>query len=98
MVAVAQDHIASLTADYDQDADVLYVPIGEPRPGMGEDGPDDVVLRYSQDDHQPSGVTVLGFRENGWALRTQALAAIIAHHAGVSAAEAQDIVVNATSV
>ena len=98
MVVVAQHHTASLTADYDRDADVLYVSIGEPRPGVGEDGPDDVVLRYDQDDHQPSGVTVLGFRENGWAGRMQALAAIVAHHAGVSEAEAQEIVASATSV
>jgi len=34
MGAVAQHHTASLTADYDRDADVLYVSIGEPCPGL----------------------------------------------------------------
>jgi Protein of unknown function (DUF2283) len=98
MVAAVQHRTASLIADYDRDADVLYVSVGEPRPGFGEDGPDDVILRYDQDHRQPSGVTVLGFHENGWSGRTQALAAIIAQHVRVSEAEAQEIVASATCI
>jgi hypothetical protein len=95
MVAAVQHRTASLTADYDRVADVLYVSVGEPRPGFGDDGPDDIILRYDRDDHHPPGVTVPGFQENGWAGRKQALAAIIAHHVGVVEAEAQDIIASA---
>ena len=98
MVAAVQHHTASLTADYDRDADVLYVSVGDPRLGIGDDGPNDVILRYDQDDHHPSGVTVPGFEENGWASRKQVLAAIIAHHVGVGEAEAQDIIASATGI
>ncbi len=71
---------------------MLYLAVGEPRPGYGDDGPDGVILRYADSDNQPSGVTVVGFRQDGWAAKTRELAAIIANHVGVSATEAREIV------
>ncbi len=51
-----------------------------------------MILRYADSDNQPSGVTVVGFRQDGWAAKTRELAAIIANHVGVSATEAREIV------
>lgn len=37
------------TVSYDVDADVLYLSIGEPRPGTGEETPEGHILRYDED-------------------------------------------------
>jgi|SRR5664279_5825986 len=92
MVAVAKRTTAALTADYDRNSDVLYVTFGPPRPGYGEDGPDDVVLRYGEDDDTPSGVTVVGFRSNSWLAKSHDLAGIISQHVGVSQSVAQEVI------
>jgi len=33
MVIAAKRHAEALTADYDENADVLYIAVGQPRPG-----------------------------------------------------------------
>lgn len=53
----------SLTWDYDGEADVLYLSIGEPRPAVGVDIGDGVVLRYDEAAHDVVGLTVIGPRE-----------------------------------
>ena len=97
MVIAIEPRTRSLTADYDRDADVLYVAVGQPRPGYGDDGPDDVILRYGKADRRPSGVTVVGFQENGWPRRLRDLAAIIARHVDVNECDAWQIVGSATA-
>ena len=37
--------------DYDEDADVLYLSIDEPRPALGMDAGDGVILRYDEADN-----------------------------------------------
>jgi uncharacterized protein YuzE len=49
-------------ADYDADNDVLYLHVGEPEAGEGEETPEGHVVRYEPDTHRVVGLTVLGAR------------------------------------
>lgn len=53
---------ASLSWDYDEDADVLYVSVGEPRPALGVDVGGGVVLRYDEQARELVGLTLVGLR------------------------------------
>ena len=46
--------------DYDAEADVLYVSVGEPRATVGVDIGDGVVLRYDETTEEVIGLTVIG--------------------------------------
>ena len=85
MVAIVREH--RIDAEYDRAADVLYVSLGTPRESEGEDRPAGVVLRYGMDDNRPSGVTVIGFAENGWSRHKIKLAKIVSSHLSVSSSE-----------
>lgn len=50
------------STEYDADADVLYLSIGEPRPGVGEETPEGHILRYDETG-EFCGVTLVGVRE-----------------------------------
>lgn len=48
--------------EYDADRDVMYLSIGAPEPGYGEETPEGHILRYDlQDDF--CGITLIGIRE-----------------------------------
>ena len=49
-------------ADYDADGDVLYLHVGEPRPGEGEETPEGHVLRFVPGTHKIIGLTVINAR------------------------------------
>ncbi|MGH2880911.1 MAG: DUF2283 domain-containing protein [Solirubrobacteraceae bacterium] len=49
-------------ADYDAENDVLYLHIGEPRLGEGEETPEGHVVRYAPGTNRVVGLTVLGAR------------------------------------
>jgi uncharacterized protein YuzE len=51
-----------LTRAYDEDADVLYLALGSPRPALGVDIGDGVILRYDEVTHEVVGVTLVGVR------------------------------------
>lgn len=51
------DHV-----DYDREADVLYLSIGEPRPAVGEETPEGHVLRYGEETGELCGLTLIGPR------------------------------------
>jgi len=53
---------ANLTWDYDEEADVLYVSVGEPSPALGVDIGEGVVLRYDEPRKEVVGLTILGLR------------------------------------
>ena len=53
----------SITWDYDEEADVLYLSVGDPRPAIGIDIGDGLVLRYDEERHEVAGLTVIGLRE-----------------------------------
>ena len=53
----------SITWSFDEDADVLYLSVGEPRPAVGLDIGDGLVLRYDEARNEVVGLTVIGLRE-----------------------------------
>ena len=50
-------------ADYDADADVLYLHIGEPQSGEGEETPEGHVLRFAPGTQEIIGLTVINARQ-----------------------------------
>ena len=53
----------SLNWEYDEEADVLYISVGKPRPAVGTDIGEGVIVRYDQKKKEVAGITILGFRE-----------------------------------
>ncbi len=53
---------ASLSWDYDEEADMLYLAVGEPRPAEGVDIGEGVVLRFDPERREVIGLTVVGLR------------------------------------
>jgi uncharacterized protein YuzE len=49
-------------ADYDAENDVLYLHVGEPQVGEGEETPEGHVVRYALDNNRVVGLTALGAR------------------------------------
>jgi hypothetical protein len=49
-------------ADYDAENDVLYLHVGEPQTGEGEETPEGHVVRYAPGTHQIVGLTVMSPR------------------------------------
>lgn len=49
-------------ADYDAENDVLYLHVGEPQVGEGEETPEGHVIRYAPETNQVVGLTILGAR------------------------------------
>ena len=56
------EHPENVNWDYDEEADVLYLSVGEPRPATGVDIGDGVVLRYDEIAREVVGVTLVGIR------------------------------------
>jgi uncharacterized protein YuzE len=48
--------------DYDEDADVLYLSLGEPQPAVGVDIGEGVIVRYNEPRQEVVGLTLLGLR------------------------------------
>lgn len=48
--------------DYDDEADVLYLAIGEPQAATGVDIGDGVILRYNEEGNEVVGLTLIGLR------------------------------------
>lgn len=48
--------------DYDQEADVLYMSMGDPQPALGFDIGEGLVLRYSEAQAKIVGLTVVGLK------------------------------------
>ena len=53
----------SLNWEYDEEADVLYISVGEPRPAIGADIGDGIIVRYNEKKREIVGITILGFKE-----------------------------------
>ena len=54
---------SNLTWDYDEEADVLYISVGQPRPAVGVDIGDGLIVRYDETNHEVVGLTVIGMRD-----------------------------------
>lgn len=53
---------AEIDWDYDEEADVLYLSVGEPRPALGVDIGEGVVARYDEENKVVVGITLIGLR------------------------------------
>ncbi|MDE3088782.1 MAG: DUF2283 domain-containing protein [Chloroflexota bacterium] len=53
---------ATINWDYDEEADVLYLSLGEPRPAVGMDIGEGVVVRYDETKKEVVGLTLIGLR------------------------------------
>lgn len=51
-----------LNWDYDGEADALYISLGKPKEAVGIDSGDGVIVRYSEDEGEVVGLTILGLR------------------------------------
>jgi len=79
----------TITGFYDQEADVLYLSLGEPREAVAVDISDGVIARYNEDSETIVGITLIGLRQrvlkelnhkmhvvphaNGWAVSEENL-------------------------
>jgi uncharacterized protein YuzE len=48
--------------DYDEEADVLYLSVGAPRPAVGVDIGEGMILRYDAAGKEVVGLTLVGLR------------------------------------
>ena len=66
-----------VTAQYDGEADVLYVSKGMPQPSETVEQADGLLFRYADKDKSPSGVTVLDYAK-AWGANKDALTGRVA--------------------
>lgn len=52
----------SLNWQYDEEADVLYISVGKPRPAVGTDIGEGVIIRYDEKKKELVGITIIGVR------------------------------------
>lgn len=52
----------TITWDYDEEGDVLYLSIGEPQPAAGIDIGEGVIIRYDEVRKEVVGLTLIGLR------------------------------------
>lgn len=57
------DKKEKLNWDYDEEADVLYISIGEPRKALGVDIGEGAVVRYIEATGEVVGLTLIGLKE-----------------------------------
>jgi len=53
----------NLNWDYDEEADVLYISIGEPRKALGIDIGEGAIVRYIEETGEVVGLTLMGIKE-----------------------------------
>ena len=56
------EKLDAISWDYDAEADVLYLSVGEPWSALGIDVGDGVVLRFDEERKEVVGLTVLGLK------------------------------------
>ncbi|TET46755.1 DUF2283 domain-containing protein [candidate division TA06 bacterium] len=57
------DKKENLSWDYDEEADVLYISIGEPQEALGIDIGEGAIVRYAEDKREIVGLTLVGMKE-----------------------------------
>lgn len=53
----------SIEWDYDEEGDVLYISVGDPRAAEGIDIGEGVIVRYDAQNREVVGLTVIGLRD-----------------------------------
>lgn len=56
------DKTEALSWDYDEEADVLYISVGKPRPALTVDLGESVLARYDENEKEVVGITIMGVR------------------------------------
>jgi uncharacterized protein YuzE len=51
-----------LNWEYDEEADVLYISAGKPRPAVGVDIGEGVIVRWDEHKREVVGLTIIGLR------------------------------------
>jgi len=54
------DRTGPISWDYDDEADVLYLAFGKPRPAVGVDMGDGVIIRFDETAREIVGLTIVG--------------------------------------
>lgn len=57
------DRTSEITWDYDRGADVLYLSIGDPKPALGVDIGEGLILRYNEETEEIVGLTLVGLKD-----------------------------------
>ena len=57
------DRKENLDWEYDEEADVLYISIGEPKKALGIDIGEGSIVRYREDTGEVVGLTIVGLKE-----------------------------------
>ena len=57
------EDVKNITWDYDGEADVLYLSVGDPKPAVGLDIGDGVIVRYDEPTREVVGLTIIGMKE-----------------------------------
>ena len=57
------DKRENLDWEYDEEADVLYISIGEPEEAIGVDIGEGIIVRYRENTGEVVGLTIVGFKE-----------------------------------
>jgi uncharacterized protein YuzE len=57
------DKKENLNWDYDEEADVLYISIGEPQEALGIDIGEGSIVKYKEDVGEVVGLTLIGVKE-----------------------------------
>lgn len=57
------DKKENLNWDYDEEADALYISIGEPRNALGVDIGEGAIVRYVEETEEVVGLTLIGIKE-----------------------------------
>ena len=52
----------ALNWEYDEEADVLYISVGKPRPAVGTDFGEGVIVRYDENKKEVVGISIIGFK------------------------------------
>jgi len=52
----------ALTWEYDEEGDVLYISVGEPRPAVTIDLGESILARYDEQEKEVVGITILNVR------------------------------------
>ena len=55
-------HARKTWIDYDEEADVLYLSVGTPKPAVGIDIGEGLILRYDENRKEVVGLTLIGLR------------------------------------
>ncbi|MGE5445650.1 MAG: DUF2283 domain-containing protein [Ignavibacteriales bacterium] len=51
-----------LSWEYDEEADVLYISVGEPQTAVGMDIGEGIIVRYNEKKNEVVGITIIGLR------------------------------------